>query len=292
MVHILRSSELPYLEFHEIAASISSRLPPPLFSELQIHVEEFRESGFLDLTLVENTIDGIISSLSPDDQVAVTAVMEPVCGWINKYRKGIEGNFQETFLRLMNTYYEICAHFDGCSNADALSMIRDKFASNLDQVLQISLASSKLENSGKLILEILEVTKSECALRSNSSFYTIFEKLAGLSSPKSSAVSLRAREIVITSQQPTFKERQASMLAILKSATKSSTALNSLHFDQSQLAQLVTSDHAILNLLTGLFFDNEMYICAAALYTYVAHTYQAYSIIKMYYLLTKESRNH
>ncbi|KAI8929064.1 carboxyl transferase domain-containing protein [Entophlyctis helioformis] len=49
-------------------------------------------------------------------------------------------------------------------------------------------------------------------------------------------------------------------------------------FDYSALSQLIMAKQSILDILPGFFYDNDEAVRATALYTYVLHTYQAYSI--------------
>jgi acetyl-CoA carboxylase/biotin carboxylase 1 len=281
MSKILQDPQLPILEFHEIIASISCKVPSSLYQSLIGAVETVREFK-LDMKDIDELIVADLIKLSLEEQASLSSVLEPIYVWTRKYRRGIEDNFQVIFIALLTKYYNTQVLFEGFSDADAMARLRAKFKLNLDKVVEISLSSSKKVYSNNLVIALLENIQAECSDKDLAVFLPIIEKLAALTSARTSKVSFRSRELLIASQQPSFFERQNTMLNILKSATSCTSSLNSLNFDQNQLAQLVMSPNAISHLLAGLFYHKEKNVCAASLYTYISHTYQSYySIVKM-----------
>lgn len=281
MSKILKDPETAILEFNEILSSISSRIPTSLYLDLKKNVEDCsKDNDLLSIQNLEKMINGNITILSSVNHVSVVEVLAPVYAWVDKYRAGLDVQFQNIFISFLNMYYEVQEIFEGgFSEADAMTRLRDKFKLKIDRIVEISLSSSKILNCNNLVLSILDVIHQESFDCTKSAFRKVIEKLAALSSSRVSKISLKAREILVSYKQPSFQERQRSMLSILSNAIKGSPASNTLNFDQNQLAQLVTSPSAILHLLTGLFFYEDVNICAAALYTYVAHTYQTYYLI-------------
>jgi acetyl-CoA carboxylase/biotin carboxylase 1 len=274
---ILQDRSLPLFEYNEIIASISGRIP----AELDVKLREILQQGLdttsgIDMNRIENEMQKVLENSSPDSRATFSVSMEPLFAWIDKFKPGMEAVYSSTLISILKSYMDIESYFDNKSEADAMTTLRQQFKTESPKIFEMALASTKRETRSSLILAVLEVIDREQTESSKKVFGPIIRDLANLNSARASKVSLRAREMVISNQQPSFLERKESMLNILKDAVKESK--NLVHnLDPRSFAKLVTGNHAILDILSDLFYHPKKEINACALFTYVLHTYQAYS---------------
>ncbi|KAI8906307.1 carboxyl transferase domain-containing protein [Gorgonomyces haynaldii] len=278
---VLRNPSLPVLEYQQIISSVSSRIPQHLPALLQKTIDEnLEKKQDLDIPALREHVQSVLIKLSPDDQVAASNVLGPLYQWMDRYQDGLKQHEMHVFGQLFEIYYNTEKLFDNASDADVMTRLRDQLKSDKNRILQVSMASSKREGPKLLMLALMDDVCQDTMEPMRSFYVPLFNNLANLVSSRASKVSLRAREILISYQQPSFQERRASMLTILEQASKDANA-----FDQRHLAKLVMANYSILDILCSLFYHESQSISLAALYTYVLHTYQAYSImqVKTYY---------
>ncbi|KAH6585272.1 hypothetical protein BASA61_006947 [Batrachochytrium salamandrivorans] len=281
---LLSDRELPLLEFAEVLGALVGRIPANLGSSLLATVEKYYQesSDIFPADELRHLIDAAVNVMPIDERVLFMGTIVPVQTVIDTYAGGITRHAHSVYMGLLERYISVERIFNSARYETAILELRDKYKSELSVVHHLALSSSKAETRSELVLELLSAVHSDCE-EIKQILMPYLETLADFKGHSTAKVSLKARELLIYYQLPSADERRAVMLAQLKSAIKPRRAQDMAvdatpQFDYSALTKLIMAQQSILDILPSFFYDADEGIRASALYTYVLHTYQAYSI--------------
>ncbi|KAJ3217083.1 acetyl-coenzyme-A carboxylase [Dinochytrium kinnereticum] len=231
-------------------------------------------------------------SLSGDDLVQFETRIQPVVDLMEAYHGSARHHERSVLARLIERYLEVEETFNEKRYEDVLLSLREKHKNDLDKAVGMALAHSKPSFRGDLVLALLDHVRAASENESKAIFAPLCARLADLQGAATAKVSLKGRELLIYFQLPTYEERHASILDVLQSAVTggisndndkliASFATGTPVFNYAPLSQLITANHAILDVLPSFFYHENLGIRATALYTYILHTYQAYTVISV-----------
>ncbi|KAJ3133662.1 acetyl-coenzyme-A carboxylase [Physocladia obscura] len=280
LVESLRNNELPIEEALEILSSLSGRIPAPLYATISDEIEVARTQSlpFPSETILK-AIEDAKTTLQPSDLAQLEDRIQPFQKLALEYIDGHRQHERKTIASLFEKYLIVEETF--CKNdaheEDVLVYLREIYKSDIDTAVGFVLSHAKSAKRSELILSFLDYVRADTEgdLGKNV-FMPICSRLAELHGPTTSKVSLKARELLMYYQLPTAEERYNQMLEILSSVVNEKKGVTS--FDYVPLTQLITANYAILDILPSFFYHEKSGIRAAAFYTYVLHTYQAYSV--------------
>ncbi|KAJ3415849.1 acetyl-coenzyme-A carboxylase [Chytridiales sp. JEL 0842] len=283
----LRDPELPFDLFLAELSPLAGRIPAKLDQDLHETIEACKASGSqtFPAEALHALIDKTRVSLKPDELAQFEDRVASLEKLVAKFTAGCSSSFERHVLaELLEKYLEVEELFTGKRYEDVLLSLRDKYKTELEVAIDIARAQSKSAVRADVVLSLLDLVQSDRDLEYSKTVYMgLCARLASLEG--ASKVSLKAREMQIYYQLPTYTERQSDIMKILSSAlVKPNQVIQ--HggqfeygtFDYSPLSKLIMSNHAILDVLPTFFYDEDAGIRATALYTYVLHTYQAYTV--------------
>ncbi|KAJ1558698.1 acetyl-coenzyme-A carboxylase, partial [Nowakowskiella sp. JEL0078] len=279
LIEILRDSQLPYFEIQESLSSISSRIPAKLNNQLLEELEKYHNSTLAVpfpseklLTYIEIARDALPS----EEQTPFDGSIANVKNLISRYSGGLKQHGREVLLELLQTYYDVEILFDGNRYEDVVLKLRDTHKSDLSVAVNKSLAYVKSagQRTDLIILLLDHVRADHDGDVWKSVFIDILKNFAKL--VNRSSVSLKARELLIYVQLPTYEERYSEILDILAGAVREEN--DSFMFRYGVLSKLITANFAILDILPSFFYHEKVGVQSVAFYTYVLHTYQAYTV--------------
>ena len=98
--------------------------------------------------------------------------------------------------------------------------MREQHKDYLDKVAALVLSHLKAQSKSKLVFAVMDEVKNSGPSLSNpeSRLHKVLQGLAALEAKSSTAVSLKAREVMITGQMPSLEERTKQMETILKAS--------------------------------------------------------------------------
>ncbi|EGF84402.1 hypothetical protein BATDEDRAFT_18673 [Batrachochytrium dendrobatidis JAM81] len=282
---LLADKDLPQLEFTEVLGALVGRIPAGLGDALLKIVNEYHASGDPDVfpaDSLRHLIDVAVNDMPIDERILFTGIIVSVQNVIDTYAGGLTLHANAVFMKLLDRYISVESIFNSARYETAILDLRDKHKSDLMVVQQLALASSKADTRCEMVLELLNTVRSDCE-EIKQVFMPYLESLADFKGRSTAKVSLKARELLIYFQLPSAEERRAIMLTQLRGGIKSRRTDGiagdaNLQFDYSALTKLIMAQQSILDVLPSFFYDADEGIRAIALYTYVLHTYQAYSI--------------
>lgn len=159
---------------------------------------------------------------------------------VEHYQGGLKAHEVNTIAGLLSRYEETEKLFGGSIEARVLSL-REQHKDNLDKVVSLVLSHIMAPRKGKLVMAILDHVKNSGLTVSNpeSRLYQVLQGLASLEARcvkcmsvntdtegffplrSSTHVALKAREVLISCQMPSYEERKVQMESILKSSVSS-----------------------------------------------------------------------
>ncbi|KAI8616899.1 acetyl-CoA carboxylase [Chytriomyces sp. MP71] len=288
LVDSLRDPELPTEEALEILSSLTGRIPASLSATLIEEIENARAQTLpfpSDAAL--KAIEATRATLSASDLAQFDERITPFQAFATEYVDGYKQHERKTIAALINKYLAVEETF--CQNdaheEDVLVYLRDTYKSDIDMAVGYILAHTKAAGRGELILCLLDLVRQDNEGElGRATFMPICARLADLHGPATSKVSLKGRELLMYYQLPTSEERYNQMLEVLSSVTVEKKGIVS--YDYAPLTSLITANYAILDILPAFFYHEKAGIRAAAFYTYVLHTYQAYSVTSVRHFAT------
>ena len=277
---LLRSPDLPFYEMEEVLSTVSGRIPSLLLASLKSEctagIEErlqFSASQFTDL--LRTTRIGL-----PKDALdSYDSTVVPMYEIMKRYNDGMKMHERRVIVSLLNSFLDVEGDFNTLRYEDVILRLRDLHKNDPQQVLLRALSNSKRTQKEDLMLEILDQVRSDNdgSYEWKSVYLPVLEKLANLSGPARTA--LRARELLIYYHLPTFESRYERILILLqKSVTPTKVSLDPFFVDTACLRELITANYAILDVLPSFCHHSSPRIRVAAMYTYILHTYQSYSV--------------
>ncbi|KAI8812785.1 acetyl-CoA carboxylase [Cladochytrium replicatum] len=277
LVELLRNRLLPYHEALEALSAISTRISAKLDSALHAALDEYRDgtAAFPVADLVA-LIDSSRANLAPDEQLMFDSNVALLLSLLSNYDGGLKSHENRVIVELVERYYAVESMFDGKRYEDVLFKLRDTYRNDLMQAVTYALAYSKSNSTRTdLILLLLDYVRFDSNVGAWKTTYSgIVKKMTTLMGR--SSASLKARELLIYMQMPTYEERYQDTYNILARAVREED--NSFLFKYDALSKLITANYAILDVLPSLFGNASPGVQSVALYTYVLHTYQAYTV--------------
>ncbi|KAJ3520298.1 hypothetical protein NM688_g9183 [Phlebia brevispora] len=205
---------------------------------------------------------------------------------VDQYLGGLKAHEVDTLASLLQHYVDTEKLFGGSIEARVL-MLREQHKDDLDKVAGLVLSHIMAHRKGRLVVQILDYVKDSGLTVSNpdSKLYQALQGLANLEAKSSTQVSLKAREVLIACQMPSYEERKAQMEGILKSSVK-----HTYYGEQESdvrtpspevLRELVDSNYTVYDVLPTFFKHEEPAVSLAALEVYVRRAYRAYSLMSI-----------
>ncbi|KAJ3097342.1 acetyl-coenzyme-A carboxylase [Phlyctochytrium bullatum] len=246
------------------------------------------------LAVVEETK----ASLTGDDLAQFETRIKPVVDLVQAYHGPARHHERKVVASLLERYLDVEEMFNDKRYEDVLLALRDKHKNDLDKAVGIALAHSKTSSRCDLVLSLLDHVRANSENDTKLLFAPLCARLAELQGADTAKVSLKGRELLIFFQLPTFEERRSSIFDVLQTAVVSGVQEENERiieafsagisvFNYAPLSKLITANHAILDVLPSFFYHNNVGIRSTALYTYVLHTYQAYTVTSVKHVLAE-----
>ncbi|KAH0836414.1 acetyl-CoA carboxylase [Lanmaoa asiatica] len=289
LIDVLHDPELPYSEANSILSALSGRIPSKLEEGIRSAIDSAKSRGdaheFPAVRIKKVLEHYVQDSILPQDRPMFRTQLAPLFDVLEKFMGGLKGHEVHTIASLLSAYETTEKLFGGSIEARVLSL-REQNKDDLDKVVALVLSHTKAQSKSKLMLSILDYIKSSGLPVSNtdSRLYQVLSDLAVLESKSSTAVSLKAREVLILGQMPSYEERLVQMEAILKASVTSSVyGEQGTTNRQGILRELSDSRYTVYDVLPAFFLHVDPVVTLAAFEVYVRRAYRAYSLLSIDY---------
>ncbi|KAI9357592.1 acetyl-CoA carboxylase [Zopfochytrium polystomum] len=282
LIDSVRNTELPIQEALAILSALAGRIPAKLSSGLIESLEKAsHDQAEFPCAELSAQIAEARAALAESEVSLFAGNIQPLEALIAQHSAGARAFEFASIAALLEKYLEVEELFNGKRYEDVLLLLRDRNKNDLDVAIGIALSQSKSSLRSELILSLLDYVRSSNAVSDGGAKSVFLPLCARLADLQGSKVAYKAREVLMYFQLPTYEERHAFISEILSSAVVAVDLTRSpplFNLDLGPLAQLITANHAILDVLPAFFYHDKLALRSTALYTYVLHTYQAYSV--------------
>jgi len=227
LTETLHNPELPYSEMNVVMSSLSGRIPVKLEESIRSTLDAAKAKGdsteFPAVRLKKILDNFIQDSIRPTEEAMFRGQISTISEIVERYLQGLKEHEVDVLGGLLKKYADTEVLFTGSIEARVLAL-REQNKNDLDKVVSLAFSHSRAQSKGKLVMALLDQIKASGLTVSNpdSFMYQVLQNLAALENRSSSAVALKAREVLISCQMPSYEERRAQMEAILKSSVTSS----------------------------------------------------------------------
>jgi acetyl-CoA carboxylase/biotin carboxylase 1 len=236
LTDVLRNSDLPYSETTAILSALSGRMPSKLEDLVRNAIEASKSKGptsEFPASRLKKIFDHYLQdSVRPQERATLRTQLGPLFDVVERYVGGLKAHEVHVIANLLARYADTEKLFGGSIEARVLSL-REQHKDDLDKVVSLVLSHIKAQSKAKLVLAILDHAKKTGLPVSNSEspLFEVTRNLAALEGRSSTQVSLKAREVLIAGQMPSYEERMVQMETVLKAS------LGNTYYGESGLSQ-------------------------------------------------------
>ncbi|KAG6377861.1 acetyl-CoA carboxylase [Boletus reticuloceps] len=227
-------------------------------------------------------------TILPQDRAMFWKQLAPLFDVLEKFMGGLKGHEVHTIASLLSAYESMEKLFGGNIKARVLSL-REQNKDDLDKVAALVLSHTRAQSKSRLVLSILDYIKSSGLPVSavESWLHKVLNDLAGLESNRQLLSLLKAREVLILGEMPSYEERLVQMEAILKASATSSVYGEQGTTNRTPsteiLRELSDSRYTVYDVLPSVFSHADPVVTLAAFEVYVCRAYRAYSLLSIDY---------
>ncbi|KAG0694582.1 acetyl-CoA carboxylase [Suillus ampliporus] len=292
LVEVLHDPELPYSEVNAILSALSGRMPAKLEEGIRSVIEMAKsksDAHEFPAVRIKKVLEHYVQdSILPQDRTMFRLQLTALYDVLERFMGGLKGHEVHTIANLLSAYEQTEKLFGGSIEARVLKL-REQHKDDLDKVVALVLSHTKAQSKAKLVLAIIDYVKTGGLPVSNaeSRLYQVLNDLAALESKSSIPVSLKAREVLILGQMPSYEERLIQMEAILKASVTSSVYGESGAVNRAPSAEILRelsdSRYTVYDVLPAFFSHTDPVVTMAAFEVYVRRAYRAYSLLSIDY---------
>jgi acetyl-CoA carboxylase/biotin carboxylase 1 len=292
LIAVLRNPELAFSEVTATLSSLSGRMPIKLEESIRSTIETYKSRQGVQefpcgriLRSIENYLN---DNVRPQERTILRSQLAGLISVVDRYKHGLKMHEYNTIAGLLERYVNTEKLFGGSIEEKVLKL-RDQYKNDLDVVAGLVLSHTKAQSKNKLITSLLDLVKSTGSSISNpdNKLLPILKELAALESKSTTAVSLKAREVLILTQLPSYEERSVQMEQILRASVNNSyygEQANGHRTPSSEaLKEISDSRYTVFDVLPTFFNHEDPWVELAAFEVYVRRAYRAYSLLSIDY---------
>lgn len=291
LVEILRDPDLPYSELSSVFSTLSGRISPKLEAALVKVYDDNRNNGNdFPAKEIRETIDTFIKDniKTQADANHLMDQMGPIFNILDAFADGLKHHEYAVLAELMENYYDVEILFNGEQREEEIILaLRDQFKDDTDKVIGIVLSHAKVSSKNALIIMLLDIIyPASVGGALNKFFEPILKRLSELEGRLTQKVALKARELLIHCQLPSYEERTNQMEQILNSAVTEKVYGGGSEYRTPSLdtiKDLVDTKFNVFDVLPNFFYHDDNWVRLAALEVYVRRSYHAYKILAVDY---------
>jgi acetyl-CoA carboxylase/biotin carboxylase 1 len=275
LLEVLGRSDLPVSEFGELLASMHGRLPGDLESATRQTLDgvsggDFKDTASIIAAQIEHNCDAVAQFDEKARAVAVTATA-PLRELCRLYQNGVRGRMQRVLSTLLQHYVALERRFEDRNADDVLFAAREQYSEDPKHVFEIALSRARPRAKTQMIGYLIDRIG---ALQLVDELTDDLQELSNLQGKNCIDAVLRARQVLMRFQLPSFKQRQVAIEHFLREAL----ALPDADERTRRLLVLADQSPSIFDVLVTLFAHANKSIRCAAMEVYVRRAYRSYAV--------------
>ncbi|TXG52858.1 hypothetical protein EZV62_022027 [Acer yangbiense] len=282
LLNCLDSPELPFLQWQECLAVLSTRLPKDLKYELELKCKEFdwvSSTQIIDFPakLLRGVLEAHLSSSSDKERGSQERLVEPLMSLVKSYEGGRESHACIIVQSLFEEYLSIEELFSDNIKADVIERLRLQYNKDLLRVVDIVLSHQGVRGKNKLILRLMEqlVYPNPAAYRDK------LIRFSALNHTNYSELALKASQLLEQTKLSELRSSIARSLSELEMFTEDGENMDTPKRKSAineRMEDLVSAPLAVEDALVGLFDHSDHTLQRRVVETYVRRLYQPYLV--------------
>ncbi|KAK9708765.1 acetyl-coenzyme-A carboxylase [Basidiobolus ranarum] len=287
----LQDKELAFLQLQEVMSALSGRMPAKLESDLYLVLDQAQKSNSaFPATKLNELIESYCRHLKPSEVAAFKASIAPIVDVVTSFMGGPTTYQRHIIYQLLNKYYstEVIFNDDTKREEEVILNLRDSHKDDLNTIVNLVQSHWRVAGKNNLALALLEEIRPHGVGGTlDKCFSSILKNLSELNSRHTAKVALRAKEMLIQTQLPSYEERMVQMERILKSAvTDTIYGVGEEEYrtpSYDSIKDLIVTNYFMFDVLQNFFYHENIWISLAALEVYCRRSYHAYDIYDTVY---------
>ncbi|XP_031273028.1 acetyl-CoA carboxylase 1-like [Pistacia vera] len=282
LLNCLDSPELPFLQWQECLAVLSTRLPKELKNELESKFKGFEgisSSQNVDFPakLLRGVLEAHLSSCPEKERGAQERLVEPLMSLVKSYEGGRESHACVIVQSLFEEYLSIEELFNDNIQADVIERLRLQYTKDLLKVMDIVLSHQGIRSKNKLVLRLMEqlVYPNPAAYREK------LIRFSSLNHTNYSELALKASQLLEQTKLSELRSSIARSLSELEMFTEDGESMDTPKRKSAineRMEDLVSAPLAVEDALVGLFDHSDHTLQRRVVETYVRRLYQPYLV--------------
>ena len=283
LIRCLKDPSLPLLEMQELMASVSGRIPQTVEDSIKGYLTKYASNITSILNQfpsqqIANVIDGYAATLTKrTERDAFFMNTQGIVQLVQRYRNGVKGHKKAIILGLLKQYLQVEMLFNEGNFEKSVAIMEEK---NKDKDMSI-VVKTIFSHAGVAKKNALVIKLIECLCGQDGSFTddvkVILQEMTHLNRRDFAKITLKARQVLISSHKPSYELRHNQYESIFLSAID----LYGQQFNPENLQKIILSETAVYDVLPSFFFHRNELVRMAALEVYIRRGYQAYDLTQV-----------
>ena len=302
LIQLTLNPYVPFYEFSEILSVLSSRLPESISEKIAKILDAYeltlKSNNLSDSTdgsspslsnnmnLSSSTFDQSNTNVIPFPSESILSVIQshiktikkdidqcnqfntitlPIVQLANKY---IHGHLKQLVHDFLDKYLQVENLFQQRQRDDVFNELRHKFKDNFEAIFQTALSRNSNSKKGELIVALFDLI----VCFNTEDYVEKLQEFSMLSVKDCIEVSVKARQLLIRYQLPSFKQRQVKIEDTLRIAIRDSKQ------KMEKIKELTDQSASIFDVLLSFFSHSNEDVRHLALEIYVRRCYKAYEL--------------
>jgi len=281
MIKALADPSLPLLEMQELLASVSGRIPQIVDDAIKKYLAKYASNitsilNQFPTQQIANVIDNYAATLTKRSERDLFFLnTQGIVQLVQRFRNGIKGYRKSVILSILRLYLQVELLFnEGNFEKCVASMVIRYKDSN--KVVQNIFSHTNINQKNSLIIKLIDhLSVRDSGL--SDEVRTLLQEVTHLNRQEHAKVTLKARQILISSQKPSFELRHNQYESIFLSAID----LYGQQFNPENLQKIILSETSVFDLIPTFFYHRNELVRMAALEVYIRRSYQAYELTQV-----------
>ncbi|XP_032823616.2 acetyl-CoA carboxylase 1 isoform X2 [Petromyzon marinus] len=279
LMKTLRDPSLPLLELQDLMTSVSGRVPPSVEKAIRKEMAQYASNITSVLCQfpsqqIANILDSHAATLQRKSEREVFFMnTQTIVQLVQRYRSGIRGHMKSVVLDLLRQYLRVETQFQNGHYDKCVIALRENHKGDMTTVVHYIFSHAHVAKKNALVIMLIDQLFGRDPTLTEE-LAAILSELTQLSKTTNSKVSLRARQVLIASNLPSYELRHNQVESIFLSAID----MFGHQFCPENLQKLIISETSIFDVLPNFFYHSNQIVRMAALEVYVRRAYIAYEL--------------
>lgn len=284
MLKMLNDPALPLLEMQELLASVSGRIPQVVEDKIGALLTKYASN----LTSILNRfpsqkinmiIDSYAATLSKRNERDMFIFnSQGIVQLVQKFRDGIKGYRKNILIGLLKQYVHVEKLFNEGNFEKCVSLMVDRTDRSTEKIIESIFSHDKVLQKNVLLIKLIECLCSR-DYQLTEEIRNMMIELTELNQPAHAKVALKARQVLISSQKPSYELRHNQYESIFLSAID----LYGQQVNPENLQKIILAETAVYDILPSFFYHRNNLVRKAALEVYIRRSYIEYELTQVFH---------